>query len=142
MEQIVYRIKVPLEKQDDEFIQIQDLIEAKRNFLLEKQKKMRVLSKQNIFLEEVQRDYNKYYNYIAKQKEDQIYALELLKNYIQDLTQSGNLTKNNIQDAKEEQKKILGEIQNVRNGLDDLIKDTDYINLSLQKKSKINSNLI
>lgn len=142
MEQIVYRIKVPLEKQDDEFIQIQDLIEAKRNFLLEKQKKMRVLSKQNIFLQEVQRDYNKYYNYIAKQKEDQIYALELLKNYIQDLTQSGNLTKNNIQDAKEEQKKILGEIQNVRNGLDDLIKDTDYINLSLQKKSKINSNLI
>jgi hypothetical protein len=134
MEQIVYRIKVPLEKQDEQFIQIQELIEAKRNFLLEKQKKLKVLSKQNIFLEEVQRDYNKYYNYIAKQKEDQITALELLKKYIQDLTQSGNLTKNNIIDAQEEQRKILSEIKNIKNGLDDIINDTDHINLALKKK--------
>ena len=137
MEQIVYRIKVPLEKQDEQFIQIQELIEAKRNFLLEKQKKLKVLSKQNIFLEEVQRDYNKYYNYIAKQKEDQITALELLKKYIQDLTQSGNLTKNNIIDAQEEQIKILSEIKNIKNGLDDIINDTDHINLTLKKNKNI-----
>jgi hypothetical protein len=80
MEPIIYRIKVPLESQDKNFLHIQDLIEAKRNLLLQKQKKLRFISKQNRFLEEVQKDYSKYYGYIVKQKQDQMSALGMLNN--------------------------------------------------------------
>lgn len=129
---IIYRIKVPLEKKDEEFMRVQDLIASKRNILIEKQKKLRFISKQNHFLKEVQKDYSKYHDYIVEQKKNQILALQLLENYISDLTKSGNLTKHNIEDAKEEQNKILKEIKSIKNGLDSIINDTNFINSSLK----------
>ena len=48
-----------LENSDDRLIHIENLIEAKRRLLLNKQKKMRFISKQNRFLDEVRQDYNK-----------------------------------------------------------------------------------
>ena len=137
-EQIVYRIRVPLREKDDEFMHIQNLIDTKRNVLLQKQKKLTQISKQNHFLEEVQKDYSRYYNYIVEQKTDQIKALELLNNYIHDLTKSNNLTKHNINDAKEEQKKILREIQTIKSGIDSLMHDTDNMNSSFRKENIAN----
>ena len=134
MEPVVYRIRVPLEKKDEEFAHIQNLIEAKRNLLLHKQKKLKNISKQNHFLEEIQNDYSKYYGYITEQKQNQIKALELLQNYINDLTKSGELTKYNITDAKEEQRKILKEIKTIKYGLDSIISDTNNITSSIQEK--------
>ena len=137
-EQFVYRIRVPLREKDDEFMHIQNLIDTKRNVLLQKQKKLTQISKQNHFLEEVQKDYSRYYNYIVEQKTDQIKALELLNNYIHDLTKSNNLTKHNINDAKEEQKKILREIQTIKSGIDSLMHDTDNMNSSFRKENIAN----
>ena len=65
--------------------------------------------------------YIKYYNYISEQKKDQIKALELLNKYIHDLTVSGQLSKNNIDDAKFEQERILREVKSIRKGLDDIM---------------------
>jgi hypothetical protein len=48
-------------------------------------------------------------------------ALDLLNNYIHDLTRSGNLTKHNIQDAKHEQRKIMREINSIKKGLDGIM---------------------
>ena len=135
MQQEIYHIRIPLEKKDEEFMHIQNLIELKRKLLLEKQKKLRVISKQNCFLDEVQKDYLKYYMYIVEQKQSQIKALQLLETYINDLTNSDNLTKHNIYDAKTEQRKILKEIKQIKNGLDALANDIDYINLSLREKT-------
>ena len=59
---------VPLVKRDEQFMKIQQLIEAKRNMLINKQKKLRLVTKQNKFLDAVKSDYTKYYNYIAQQK--------------------------------------------------------------------------
>lgn len=142
MEPVIYRIKVPLEKIDEKFMHIQELIDAKRNFLLEKQKKLKFITKQNHFLEEVKNDYSKYYGYIAEQKQNQIKALQLLENYISDLTKSGSLTKHNIEDAKEEQKKILREMKQIKSSLDIIINDTDYVNSTLIQKRQNNTNLI
>ena len=133
MEPIIYRIQLPLEQQDDQFMHIQELIEAKRNFLFQKQKKLKIITRQNHFLEEVHQDYSKYYNFILKQKNDQIQALQLLDNYIHDLTKSGQLTKHNIEDSKEEQRKILREIKQIKGGLDSIINDTDNIYANVKK---------
>jgi len=128
------RIIIPIRERDEQFIQIQDLIDAKRKMLIDKQKKLRFISKQNRFLEAVKNDYTNYYDYIAEQKRDQIRALQVLDEYIKDLTISGKLTKHNIEDAKEEQSKILNEVKSIKESLDSIINNVKDIQDILDKK--------
>jgi hypothetical protein len=127
------QIVIPLRERDEQFNKIQELIELKRNLLHDKQRKLQKISKQNRFLEVVKDDYLKYHTYIQNQKRDQIKALELLNTYINDLTYSGKLTKNNIEDAKQEQKIILREVKQIRATLDDIVNTTEDVQLSLNK---------
>ena len=135
MSNIMYAM--PLAKQDEQFLHIEELIEAKRRMLLDKQKKLKFISKQNQFLDVVKDDYTKYYNYISKQKQEQIKALEILNSYIRDLTTSGKLTKHNIDDANFEQNKILHEIKSIRKGLDSIMESSNTINTELDKKAAV-----
>ncbi len=118
------RIVVPIKERDDQFMRLQEVIEAKKQMLLDKQKKLRFITQQNRFLEAVKNDYQNYYSFFEQQKRDQIRALELLDEYIKDLTISGRLTKHNIEDAKAEQYKILREVKAIKKSLDTLINDT------------------
>jgi hypothetical protein len=130
MEQIVpyqARLVVPIRENDERFIQLQELIDTKKEMLINKQKKLRFISKQNRFLDAVKNDYQKFYGYIAEQKKDQIKALQILDEYIKDLTLSGKLTKHNIEDAKEEQSKILKEINSIKESLDSIINQTEKL---------------
>lgn len=124
-----------LVKRDEQFLHINDLIEAKRKMLIDKQKKLRFISKQNRFLDAVKNDYANYYNYISKQKQDQIKALEMLNQYVHDLTVSGQLSKHNSEDAKFEQRRILKEVKSIKKGLDDIINNTNYITSELKEKT-------
>ena len=92
--------------------------------LINKQKKLRFISKQNKFLDAVRNDYEKFYGYIVQQKRDQVRALEILDDYVKDLTLSGKLTKHNIEDAKEEQRRILNEVNSIKESLESIINDT------------------
>ena len=123
-----------LKERDNQFMQIQQLIDAKRELLEKKQKKVREIQKQNQFLGVVRDDYRKYQDYITQQKHDQINALQIINNYIDDLTQTGKLSKYNIEDAKIEQKKIMQEVNSIRSGLDEIMNDTNYIGAELKKK--------
>ena len=127
-------IRGPLEDKNNQFMQIQQLIDAKRQLLEKKQKKVREIQKQNQFLGVVRDDYRKYQDYITQQKHDQINALQIINNYIDDLTQTGKLSKYNIEDAKIEQKKIMQEVNSIRSGLDEIMNDTNYIGAELKKK--------
>jgi hypothetical protein len=109
---------------------IQQQIIAKRQMLLNKQKMLRKTSRQNEFLNGVQSDYAKYYNYIVKQKQDQIRSMNIIKQYLTDILVSGKLTKEDIEHAKKEQKNILGEIDNVKGSLDEIMKNTSEMDLS------------
>jgi hypothetical protein len=120
-------VAMPLVNRDKQLLQIEDLIESKRRMLLEKQKKIRFIAKQNRFLDAVKNDYVKYYNYIAQQKQDQITALQLLDNYIHDLKHSGQLSTHNIEDAKIEQDKILREVKAIQKGLESIMENTKHI---------------
>ena len=128
---------IHLENRDQQLLQIENLIDAKRKMLIDKQKKFKNLTKENEFLNDVKQDYNKYYGYIVKQKEDQMSALTLLNGYIKDLTVSGTLSKNNIEDAKNEQNKILTEINSIKKGIDDIIKETGNINSEVKPKNVV-----
>lgn len=113
-----------LETREANFLQIQAVIDAKRKLLLDKQKNFKVLTKQNHLLRDMKDDYSRYYNYIAQQKQDQLAALNLLKEYIHDLTTSGSLTRNNIKDAEMEQERLLREVKTIKASLDSLVNKT------------------
>lgn len=138
MNVVAYKL-TPLARRDIEFMQIQKLIDVKRQFLIEKNKKLRLITKHNCFLEEVSNDYNKYYMYIYQQKEDQIKALKIINDYIKNLTISGELSKQNINDAKEEQKKILREMRLIKTNLDSIINDTEVIKQKINQKKELAS---
>jgi len=133
----IIEIKRPMELTDEEYLHLQYVIEAKRRMLLKKQKKIQLLSKQNVFLEGIKRDYFNYNNYIIKQKQDQIIALELLNNYIKDLNKSGQLSENNIKDAKVEQNKILRELKMLKTSLDKIISDTNELDNRLNPNNRM-----
>ena len=114
-------IPVQAETKDDQFYQLQLIIDSKRQSLLDKQKNLKILSTQNHFLQDIRNDYSKYYNYIVQQKQDQVSALSLLEKYIKDLTDSGSLSKQNIEDAKYEQKRILKEMNTIKKNIDSIV---------------------
>ena len=122
---------IHLENSDQKLLQIENLIDAKRKMLIDKQKKFKNITKQNEFLSEVKQDYNKYYGYIVKQKQEQMSALNMLNTYIKDLTVSGKLSKNNVDDAKNEQQKILTEINSIKKGINDIMGGVDDISLQI-----------
>jgi len=120
-----YEYREKFEEGDRRLRDIENVIESKRKFLLEKQKKFKTVSKTNNFLKEIESDYQRYYDYIVKQKHDQIKALEILNKYIYDLAENGELTKQNINDSKYEQKRILNEISTIKSNLNSLIQEKE-----------------
>jgi hypothetical protein len=120
-----------LETREANFLQIQAVIDAKRKMLLDKQKNFTVLTKQNHFLRDMKDDYSRYYKYIAQQKQEQLAALNLLKEYIHDLTTSGSLTRNNIKDAEMEQERLLREVKTIKASLDSLVNKTKDLETDL-----------
>jgi hypothetical protein len=136
--QLIATVKRPMEIKDEEYIILQNVIDEKRKMLLKKQREVLKLAKVNSFLRDLKDDYLKYNNYIVKQKQDQIVALQLLNNYIDDLKRSGQLSEYNVQDAKIEQKKILNELKNIRSGLDKILTDSDDVNNLLIAKNGAN----
>lgn len=128
------KLIISVKERDERFIKIQEIIEAKQNMLIQKQKKLRLISKQNHFLDVVRNDYENVFNYVVQQKRDQIRALEVLDEYIRQITLYGKLTEHNIEDAKQEQHKILKELNLIKENLDSIILDTEDI-VSLQKNN-------
>ena len=106
---------------------IQDQIMAKRSLLLAKQKMLRKTAKQNHLLNDIMQDYATYYQFIIKQKQDQIRSMEIIKQYLNDIIVSGNFAKTDIIQAKKEQKVILGEINNIRENLYEIMNQTDNL---------------
>jgi len=137
MEIVIYDNKPFLRQKDEQFMHIQNLIDAKRQMLIDKQHKILHISKQNEFLHDVKEDYNKHYKYIQQQKQDQVRALELLDHYIHDLTISGGLSVNNIEDAKHEQRKIMREINSIKKGLDGIMSGLDEMSEALKEKKDV-----
>ena len=113
--------KLTLAERDLYLVHIDTLINEKRKMLLEKQKTLQQTAKENEYLEMVRNDYRKYYNHIVKQKEDQIKAMNYLKQYIDEIIVDGNLTDVDLENAKMEQDELIQEMDNIKGKLDEII---------------------
>jgi vacuolar-type H+-ATPase subunit H len=113
--------RLTLGEKDTYLLKIQTEIKNKKNMLVKKKTELENKAKTNKYLKEVKNDYNKYYDYIVNEKQQQYNALLLLKEYMDDLVKTENLVDNQIRTAKYDQKDILGEIDNVKQELDELM---------------------
>ena len=107
-------IRVVFKNNDEKLLKIDELIEVKRQMLQDKQKTIGKIAKQNNFLEGVKNDYSNYNSIIMKQKHEQIQALELIHKYINDLNSTEQISNQSIEEAKNDQFKIMNEIQSIR----------------------------
>jgi len=114
--------QISLGNRDQYLLQIEAQIQDKRKWLLNKRKVLKKTVKENKFLEGVKSDYEKYHNFIVNQKQQQIKAMSLLNQYIGDIIVSGKLTEKDIQQTKNEEKEILGQIDKIKNDLDEIMK--------------------
>ena len=108
-------------ERDNQIDELQKRIHAKRFMLLQRRKAIEVAGKQNRFLAEVKKDYDRYYNALVKQKNDQVVAIEYLSKYIDNIIEEEGLSAEKISDAKREHKEMLSEIRSIKESLDEII---------------------
>ena len=113
--------ELPLTERDKYLTQVENQMQAKKDLINQKRVALNENIKQNHFLENVREDYNKYYNYIIQQKEDQFKAMQILDEYVKDIIISNKLTEHDLQNAKREQQQILDQLDILKNELDSLI---------------------
>ena len=114
--------QLTLAERDLYLVHIETQMEDKRRMLLEKQRTLKQIARENEYLEMVRNDYKKYYNHIVKQKEDQIRAMNYLNQYIDEIIVNGKLTDIDLENAKLEQDELIQEMAQIKGGLDEISK--------------------
>lgn len=114
-------MKITLAERDSYLLQIETEIKNKQRLLVKKKKDLENKKKLNHYLNDVEQNYSKYYNYILKEKQKQYNALLLLKEYMNDLINTENLVDEQLRLAKYEQNDIIREIDKIKSELDELI---------------------
>ncbi len=101
--------------------ELERLINKKQSYLAEKRKELIEKKKINTFLEGIENDYEKYFNYIQHEKLEQKRSLELLLEYLNTL--SGNQRMMEEEDLLLEKNKfsVLHEIDDLKNELNNII---------------------
>jgi len=115
--------KLTLAERDDIFMQIEGEIEKNKQYLMEKNKYLQKVAKENQYLDMINNDYQKYYNYIIKQKRDQINAMNYLKEYLDILMIEGKLTDQDLEDARQQREHLLVETGKIKQTLNELIEE-------------------
>jgi hypothetical protein len=110
-----------LAERDNYLSKIEQEIKSKKDLLMEKRKYLKKISGDNRFLTGVNHDYQTYYDFIKKQKEDQLKTLSFLNDYIHDMMMNTKLTEQDIAESNKEQQNIIKEIKNIKKSLEEII---------------------
>lgn len=106
----------------DKYIEIlRQVLEERTKFLLDKQREMKQVSKENKLLIYVADDYSKYHYIIKKQKMEQCAALELISDYISKISNTVNQTEQVLAHSKLQQQQIQMQIKRLRKDIENLI---------------------
>lgn len=128
-----------LAQRDLYLVRIENEMQTKKKFLLEKYKLLGEMEEENEYLKLIRNDFRHYYDYVKKEKEDQIHAMNMLRNYIDELIVNGKLTDEDLENAQIEQQKILNEIDVIKEGLDEITENdnpfttNDIINYEIER---------
>jgi hypothetical protein len=110
-----------LAKRDIMINVLKDEITCRKKVLINKVKEIHNVQTENEFLGEVASDYSRYRDYLIKEKQKQYEALQLILNYINNITKDIQTSQHILSESKYQQKMILGEIEMVKREIDELI---------------------
>jgi len=102
---------------------IDNQIEQKKQILFSKRQFLDQTMKQNEFLKLARSDYQKYHNELLKSKQIQIDSMNMIKKHLDALIVKGGLTDEEMDRAQKDQDEILGELENIRRELNEMIKE-------------------
>lgn len=108
---------------DNVIFQMKLELENRKRILCAKRKQLKHITSENTILNGVLADYDKYNKYIIKQKQDQILFLNMLHEYITNITTDINITNSQLNESKIEQREILNEINILKSELNELSND-------------------
>ena len=77
--------------------------------------------KENKFLEGIVDDYGRYYDYMVRQKTEQLEAFKIISEYLNKITLETELTDAALERAKDDQSNILREMNYIKEDLDEII---------------------
>jgi hypothetical protein len=100
---------------------LQSEIRNNQNKILSELKDLDIIRKDNRFLNGVYEDYRKYKDYIIKEKEREKYQMELLIQYLERILAESKLTDDMTRRAIFEQNRILMQLDDVKQELDNII---------------------
>jgi len=106
---------------DKQIASLQNQIENRKKLLMDNNKKLRIITDENEYLSEIANDYDKYFNYIKENKEQQVKAFDLIYKYLERLIKSNKYTEEEAINAMREQKEILDKINSIKGELDEII---------------------
>jgi len=116
---------------------IEEQINNKKHYIIQKRNELNKKNNLNEFLENIAKDYNNFYYYILNEKQQQYKALEMLKDYLEDLMKTEGFLDNQLIIAKNDQKNIISEMKKIKNEINRLIE-----NEKTDNEIKIDNNLI
>jgi len=81
---------------------------------------LRIEQEHNMFLEDIANDFKKYQSVIIKQKEEQKNYLLKIFNYLNEIIETNAVTKHSLGHTLNEQKRLVNEIKNLQDELDNI----------------------
>lgn len=96
-------------------------LEHRKKMLCAKRKQLANNEKENTFLKGVVEDYNTYNKHLISQKEKQLMFLNMLNQYIDNITNDLHITDTKLKESRHEQREITKEMTYLKNELDDLV---------------------
>ena len=112
------RIKfMDLGERDLCLMKMEQQIEAKYQFLLAKQRELIEKEKDNKCLTVVKNEYNKFYQILMREKEEQMVNLKVIYDYIQHIMKTGELMPADVEKLQFDLDDILKELRKIRERL-------------------------
>jgi len=101
---------------------IEEEIKNRERSLRETYKDLQTTALENKLFQSILNDYEKYYNYIVNEKQQQHDAFKQISDHLDGLEFESTLTKDETDNLKNDQKEILSRLSFIRNELDDLVR--------------------
>lgn len=108
---------------DNVIFQMKLELENRKRILCAKRKQLKQITSENTMLNGVLADYDKFNKHIIKQKQEQILFLNMLHEYVTNITKDINITNSQLNESRIEQREILNEINSLKSELNELTND-------------------
>lgn len=110
-----------LAKRDSKIAQLKQELENRRRYLLDKAKEVQEVSRENVFLVDVAKDYMSVLGPMRREKEAQIKALEELSSYISQVTSDINESEHLLDQSRQQQTELRREIESIQGQLREML---------------------